>query len=65
MLNEEAQTVTFEYTIDGIYSKDPVTLADLTDEQVNTVFGSKAGVTTVADLKTQIEKDLQQNQYSA
>ena len=59
------QTVTFEYTIDGIYSKDPVTLADLTDEQVNTVFGSKAGVTTVADLKTQIEKDLQQNQYSA
>ena len=39
------QTVTFEYTVKGIYSADPVALADMTDEQVNTVFG-KAGLTT-------------------
>ena len=48
------QTVTFEYTVKGIYSADPVALADMTDEQVNTVFG-KAGVTTNAQLTTQIE----------
>ena len=56
------QTVTFEYTIKEIYS--PITLADMTDEQVNTVFG-KAGVTTNAQLTTQIEKDLKQQLYSA
>lgn len=59
------QTVTFEYTIKGIYSANPVALADMTDEQVNTVFGSTAGITTNADLGTQIEKDLQQQLYSA
>ena len=58
------QTVTFEYTVKGIYSADPVALADMTDEQVNTVFG-KAGVTTNAQLTTQIEKDLKQQLYSA
>lgn len=58
------QTVTFEYTVKGIYSADPVALADMTDEQVNTVFG-KAGVTTNAQLSTQIEKDLKQQLYSA
>ena len=36
----------------------------MTDEQVNTVFG-KAGVTTNAQLTTQIEKDLKQQLYSA
>ena len=56
------QTVTFEYTIKEIYS--PITLADMTDEQVNTVFG-KAGVTTNAQLSTQIEKDLNKQLYSA
>ena len=59
------QTVTFEYTIKGIYSADPVALADLTDEQVNSVFGSTAGITTNADLDTQIQKDLKQQLYSA
>ncbi len=59
------QTVTFEYTIKGIYSADPVALADLTDEQVNTVFGTSAGITTVDDLNTQIESDLKQQLYSA
>lgn len=59
------QTVTFEYTIKGIYSADPVALADLTDEQVNSVFGSTAGITNNADLETQIEKDLNQQLYSA
>ena len=58
------QTVTFEYTVKGIYSADPVALADMTDEQVNTVFG-KAGVTTNAQLSTQIEKDLNKQLYSA
>lgn len=56
------QTVTFEYTIKEIYS--PITLADMTDEQVNTVFG-KAGVTSNAQLSTQIEKDLNKQLYSA
>lgn len=59
------QTVTFEYTIKGIYSADPVALADMTDEEVNTIFGSTAGITTNEDLDTQIQRDLKQQLYSA
>lgn len=58
------QTVTFEYTINGIYTQDPTTFDDLTDENVNTVFGTY-GVTTVEALKTQLQSDLEQSLYSA
>lgn len=58
-------TVKFEYTIKGIYSTQPCAFEDLTDEQVNTLFGATAGVSTVDALKTQIDMSLQQTVYSA
>lgn len=65
--NEElaGATVTFEFTVNSIYSTDTLTVADMTDEKVNEYFGASTGVTTVDSLVEQIEKDLNQQKYSA
>lgn len=61
--NLAGQLATFEFDIIAIYSTETVTIDELTDEQVEEYF-SAAGVTTVADLRTAIESDLEQNAYS-
>lgn len=61
--NLAGQKTTFEFTIKAIYSTDPVTMDDLTDDKVAEIF-SAAGVETVADFETAVENDLKQNAYS-
>lgn len=61
--NLAGQEATFEFTIKAIYSTDPVTMDDLTDDKVAEIF-SKANVETVADFEAAVENDLKQNAYS-
>ena len=58
------QAVIFEFKIKGIYTTDPVTLDDLSDEDVNNIFG-KAKVTSKEELRKQIKADLENKLYSA
>ena len=57
------QKVVFEFVIKGIYTKDPVTVDDLTDKEVNKIF-SEAKVTTKEELKMQLKSDLDNNLYN-
>lgn len=58
-------TVTFEFTVKGIYSSETVTLDDLDDEFVNNLFGESHNITTVDGLREVMESDLENTRDSA
>ena len=62
--NLAGKLTTFEFNIKAIYSDEPITMDELTDEQVADIF-SEAGITTVADFEEAVEADLKQQAYSA
>lgn len=62
--NLAGQLTTFEFNIKAIYSDEPITMDELTDEQVADIF-TEAGITTVADFEKAVEADLKQQAYSA
>ena len=59
------QDAVFEFEILGIYTTNPVTFDDLTDEIVNDVFSEYTSITNVADFEEAVESDLNNSLYSA